>query len=143
MLAEPRLSVPRYLQGRALDIDFFDCAKVIEKGLEITFPFGSYKDVLLTDEISPLEPDSGSQRKFHAPGVGIIQVGAVGDPQGETLALVKIVYLTTAELAEVRKEALKLDQRAYQFSDVTWTLHPRSKRSELRLGFFMQLTYQW
>jgi hypothetical protein len=49
------------------------------------------------------------------------------------LALVKIVYLTTTELAEVRKEALKLDQRAYQFSDVTWTLHPRSKRSELRV----------
>jgi hypothetical protein len=47
MLAEPRLSVPRYLQGWALDINFFDCAKVIEKGLEITVPFDSYKDVLL------------------------------------------------------------------------------------------------
>lgn len=118
MLAKPRRAVPRYLQGRALDIDFFDCAQVIKKGLEITVPFDSYKDVLLTDEISPLEPDSGSQRKFHAPGVGIIQVGAVDDPEGETLVLVKIVYLSTEELAEVRKKVLKLDRRAYRFSEV-------------------------
>jgi hypothetical protein len=118
MLARPRLKGPRYLQGFAPDIDFLDCAKVFKKRLEITVPFDSYKDVLLTDENSPLEPNNGHQRKFHAPGVGVIQVGQVEDPEGETLVLVKIVYLSTEELAEVRKKVLKLDRRAYRFSKV-------------------------
>jgi hypothetical protein len=119
MLAKPRLgATTRYLQGWAPDIDFLDCAKVIKKGLKICVPFTCYKDVLVTDEVSPLDPGGGSQRKFHAPGVGIVHVGAVGDPEGETLALVNIVQLSTEELAEVRAKACALDQRAYRVSEV-------------------------
>jgi hypothetical protein len=42
----------------------------------------------------------------------------VGDPEGETLALVNIVQLSTEELAEVRAKACALDQRAYRVSEV-------------------------
>jgi hypothetical protein len=118
MLAKPRLGGPRYPQGWAPDIDFLDCAKVIRKGLEICVPFTCYEDVLVTDEVSPLDPGGGHQRKFHAPRVGIVQVTAVGDPEGETLALVNIVRLSTEELEEVREEACALDRRAYRVTEV-------------------------
>ena len=72
----------------------------------------------MTDETSPLDPASGHQRKYHAPGVGIIQVGAVGDPEAETLALVKLVHLKPNALAEVRAKALRMDKRAYRVSQV-------------------------
>jgi hypothetical protein len=118
MRAKPRLGERRYLQGWVPDIEFLDCAKVIQRGLDICVPFNCYDNVLLTDEVSPLDRAGGHQRKYHAPGVGIVQVGAVGDPEGETLALVRIVRLSPGALAEVRAEACTLDKRAHRFSDV-------------------------
>jgi hypothetical protein len=50
--------------------------------------------------------------------VGVVQVGAEGDPEGETLALVEVVQPSPQVLAEARNEALKLEERAYQVSDV-------------------------
>jgi len=85
-------------------------AGLIVSGGDSSFGPGGY-------EKSPLE-GGGHQRKYHAPGVGIVQVGAVGDPEGETLVLVEIVHLNQGALAQARKEALKLDERAYEVSDV-------------------------
>ena len=114
MWGTPKLDRPRYLQGYAPDIDFLDCAKVIDKGLEVCVPTGCYTHVLLTDETSPLDPGNAHQRKFHAPGVGIVQVGAVNDPEGETLSLVKYEQLSPEELAAVRDDVLDADKRAYE-----------------------------
>ena len=74
--------------------------------------------MLITDETSPLDPDSGHQLKYHAPGVGIIQVAAMDDPEGETLVLTKVVHLGPRGLAAAREKALKLDQHAYEVSNV-------------------------
>lgn len=114
MLAKPRLETSRYVQGFSPNIDFLDCAKVFAIGLRTCVPSGCYKNILLTDETSPLDPEGGHQRKYHAPGVGVVRVGAVHDPEGEILVLVEIVHLTPTELAVVREEALQMDAHAYQ-----------------------------
>jgi hypothetical protein len=118
MLANPRVGTPRYLQGSAPDIDFLDCAQVFQTGQHVCVPANCYNNVLVTDEDSPLDPESGHQRKFYAPGVGNVKVTAVDDPEGETLVLVKVAHLDCKGLAEARKAVLKLEKRAYQVSAV-------------------------
>jgi hypothetical protein len=129
MRGHPGLGRPRYLQGSSPDIDFLDCAKVVRRQLRICVPGNCYEHVLVTDENSPLEPESGHQRKFHAPGVGIIKVAAVGDPEAETLALVKIVRLSPRELEEVSERVLLLERRAYRISEVYRHTPPVERRN--------------
>jgi hypothetical protein len=124
MLAHPQLGTPRYLQGSAPTIDFLDCAQVFQTGQQVCVEGKCYNDVLVTDENSPLDPDSGHQRKFFAPGVGNIKVTAVDDPEGETLVLTKVRRLGPNGLANARKAALKLEKRAYQVSKVYRTTPP-------------------
>ena len=83
MLADPQLGTPEYLQGWSPDIDFLDCAKVYKVQQKTCVPVGCYENVLITDERSPLEPDSGHQRKYYAQG-GALSGLAVDDPEGET-----------------------------------------------------------
>jgi hypothetical protein len=118
MLANPlaRLGGPRYLQGYVPGIDFLDCAQVFAANQTARVPAATYTNVLVTDETSPLDDPNAHQRKYHAPGVGIVQVGAVNDPEGETLVLTKINRLDAQALARARAEALKLERRAYQIS---------------------------
>ena len=118
MLAAPRLGTSWYLQGWAPAIDFLDCAKVFKTGETICVPVNCYEGVLVTEETGPLDQSGGHQLKYHAPGVGIIQVGAVGDKEGETLVLVERVKLSPNALANAREAALKLDKRACRISDV-------------------------
>jgi hypothetical protein len=118
MLAKPRTGTSWYLQGSAPAIEFLDCAKVLKTGETICVPVKCYDDVLVTDETSPLDQGGGHQLKYHAPGVGIIQVGAVADKEGETLVLTRLVQLGPGALAKARQEVLKLDKHGYQVSDV-------------------------
>jgi hypothetical protein len=116
--AEPGIAVPAkavlgspgYRQGRVLAIKFFDCAKVFATGQHTNVPTGGYDNVLVTDEWGPLAPLDGHQRKFYAPGVGNVRVGAVGGDAKEDLVLTKIEQLCTDALAKVHADALKLDQ---------------------------------
>jgi hypothetical protein len=116
MLADPQLGTPEYLQGWSPDIEFLDCAKVYKMQQRTCVPTGCYENVMITDERSPLEPESGHQRKYYAPEVGIVRVGAVDDPEGETLVLVEVNQLSPADMAKVRQEALKLEKNAYKIS---------------------------
>jgi hypothetical protein len=110
---------PWYIQGSAPDIEFLDCATIVAKNTSVCVPIKCYKDnVLVTHETSPLDPLGGFQVKYHASRVGIVQVGAVDDPEGETLVAVKRVRLTARELDHARAEALKLDKHAYEISEV-------------------------
>jgi hypothetical protein len=126
MLADPasRVGKPAYLQGYVPDLEFLDCARVFAKNQTVRAPAGTYTNVLVTDETSPLEDPDAHQRKFHAPGVGIVQVGAVDDPQAETLVLTSVGQLGPQALAHARQEALKLDRHAYQVSRVYRTTVP-------------------
>jgi hypothetical protein len=107
-----------YLQGFAPEIDFLDCATVFDDGLTSCVPLRCFDDILLTHERSPLDPEGGLQTKAHAPGVGIVEVGALDDPEGETLVLVERARLDRESMEAVRQEALKLEQRAYRVSEV-------------------------
>ena len=118
MPARPRVGAPSYLQGLAPKIEFLDCAQVFRPSQRVSVPFGDYDNVPVTNEWRPLEVGSGIQRKFHAPGVGIVEITAVGDPERETLSLVNFAHLTPEALAQVRTEALKVETRAYQVSGV-------------------------
>jgi hypothetical protein len=114
MLADTQLGTPEYLQGWSPDIDFLDCAKVSKMQQKTCVPVGCYENVLIIDERSPLEPESGHQLKYYAPEVGTVRVGAVDDPEGETLVLAEASKLSPEDLAKVRQDALKLEKNAYK-----------------------------
>jgi hypothetical protein len=128
MLAHPRVGTYSYLQGLSPGINFLDCGRVFQMGQKTCVPIRCYKDVLVTDETSPLNPDGAHQRKFYAPGVGNIRISAVNDPEGETLVLARIVHLSPPALAKAREEALKLDRHAYRVSRVYRTTSPAAIR---------------
>jgi hypothetical protein len=118
MAKKPRVSSSPYLQGFAPAIDFLDCAEVVDTDAEVCVPAGCFDDVVITHESTPLDPAGGTQTKDHAPDVGIVAVGALDDPEGETLVLISIRRLGKSELKAVRQEALKLERRAYRISEV-------------------------
>jgi hypothetical protein len=118
MVGNAQLGSPEYLQGWSPEIEFLDCAKVFKMQQNACVPAGCYDDVMITDERSPLEPESGHQRKYYAPGVGNVRVGAVGDPEEETLVLSKVSQLTPEQLAKARQEASKLEKNAYKVNPI-------------------------
>ncbi|BAS06874.1 conserved hypothetical protein [Arthrobacter sp. Hiyo4] len=79
-------------------------------------PTDCYGGVLVIDEHNPLEPDEGHQRKFYSAGTGLVRVTAEGGVKQETLDLEKIEQLSDAQLADVNKQALELDQHGYEVS---------------------------
>jgi hypothetical protein len=128
MRADPRTGTPSYLQGLAPKIEFNDRAKVSRTGLKTCVPARCYDEVLLIDEWNPLEPKDGHQLKYYARGVGNVRVGAVGDPEGEELVLVKAERLGSATLAKARAAAMKLEQRAYKVSRSLYGRTPPARR---------------
>ena len=70
MLADPRPDDQyrqEYLAGEAEDQ-----ARVVGDEASVTVPAGTYQDVLVTEEVTPLEPDVLEQ-KVYATGVGLIE----------------------------------------------------------------------
>jgi hypothetical protein len=120
MPGEPEVGGPEYVQGSAPEIDFLDCAKVIAKdeGDALCVPLDCYDHILITEERSPLDAGSGHQRKDHAKDVGIVQITAVEDPEGQTLALIKDTELSENETLWARRRAFALEDRAYEISEV-------------------------
>jgi hypothetical protein len=118
MVSNPQLGTPEYLQGWSPDIGFLVCAKVYKMQQTTCVPVGCYDNVLITDQRSPLKPESGHQRKYYAPGVGNVRASVVDDPGEETLVLVKVSQLSPEDLAKVRQEALELEKTAYKVNDL-------------------------
>jgi hypothetical protein len=58
-----------------------DQAEVVELSATADTPAGSYRDVLVTEDWTPLEPDI-AERKFYAPGVGLVMEREVRGGQG-------------------------------------------------------------
>jgi hypothetical protein len=109
MRAHPKVGTVSYSQGRAPKVDFNDCGVVFANGLSTTVPADSYQGVLETDEWAPLDPAGGHQRKFYAPGVGLVRVEPVGGDNPEILVLDSVERLSAAELRTARAHALELD----------------------------------
>lgn len=101
---DPQLGSPWHIQGWSPDIEFLDCAKVLKMDQMLSNPIcangGVCEDVMLAKERSPLEHEGGLQLKYYAPGVGLVQVGAVGDPENETLVLVELRDVKSVDLME-------------------------------------------
>jgi hypothetical protein len=124
MVGDPQLGTPEYLQGWSPDIDFLDCAKVSKMEQKTCVPVGCYENVMIIDERSPLEPESGHQLKYYAPGVGTVRVGFVDDPEGETLVLAEASRLSPEDLAKIRQEALELEKAAHKRSKLYGQTQP-------------------
>jgi hypothetical protein len=120
MLAEPRRDVPGYAQGYAPPpIEFTDRARVYKTDQQTCVPVDCYKNVLVTEEFNPDEPGA-YQLKYYAPGVGNVRVGWRGEKEEEKekLELVDYQHLSQQALAKVRRDALEMDKRAYERSEV-------------------------
>jgi hypothetical protein len=127
MRAKPVTGTPSYQQGWAPKIEFADRAKVFATGRSVCVPVDCYRDVLVTDEWNPDEPQA-HQRKYYAAGVGNIKVGFAGkDVEAERLALAETVTLDPKALAQVRRSAMALERRAYRVSDDLYGRTPGSK----------------
>jgi len=123
--ARPTLRGPAYVQGFAPEVGFFDCGKdIVKRGSTVCVPVGCFNNVYIVEEWNPDDPLGGFQRKTYAPWVGNIAIGAVNDPEGETLVLSEVRHLDQDGLTAARAEALKLDERAYLVSDVYGTTDP-------------------
>ncbi|HKG25053.1 MAG TPA: hypothetical protein VKB09_05350, partial [Thermomicrobiales bacterium] len=86
MPAEPKVGDEyrqEYYAGEAEDM-----AAVLQLGGSVTVPYGTFDDVLVTKEWSPLEPDV-VEHKTYAPGVGLILAESVQGEQ-ERLELVDV-----------------------------------------------------
>ena len=118
MLANPQTGTPTYRQG------FEDCATVFQTGQHACVSSGCYDNVLVTDEFAPNDPKGGHQRKFYAPGIGTIQVGAAGGVAPETLQLTKAGKLCAAAFSQIRQQASAQDQRAYTVAKNVWAGSP-------------------
>jgi hypothetical protein len=128
MLANPRLGTSDYAQGFApAPIEFKDRARVYKKDQKTCVPVECYKHVLVIEEFENGEPGV-FHLKYYAPKVGLVRVGWRGanEVEKETLELVKRQQLSSKTLAKARKEALKLDKRAYKRSEV-YRNTPRAK----------------
>jgi hypothetical protein len=129
MLANPKLNSPDYAQGFAAPpVEFKDRARVYKKGQKTCVPLKCYKDVLVIEEFEKGEPGL-FHLKYYAPKVGLVRVGWRGpnEVEKETLALVKRQQLSSKELANARKEALKLDKNAYKRSGEVYSETPPAK----------------
>jgi hypothetical protein len=79
MPAEPMVGLTyrqEFLEGEAEDL-----AKVVELAAMAETPAGSYADALVTEDWTPLEPDV-VERKFYAPGVGLVMERVISGGHG-------------------------------------------------------------
>ncbi len=78
MLAAPEVGASyrqEYYPGQAEDM-----AKVVRLGATVTVPFGSFDGVLVTEDSTPLEPKL-LERKYYAPGVGVVLERSLKGPR--------------------------------------------------------------
>jgi hypothetical protein len=66
-----------------------DMATVIETGGSVTVPAGTYEDTLVTEDVTPLEPDL-LEHKTYARGVGVVKEEVIGGDE-----LVELIEIST------------------------------------------------
>lgn len=121
MRRDPKLNTTQYKQGDAPSVEFLDLAKVFAVDQHTCVPVGCYDGVLVIDEWDPNnQPEDGHQFKYHAPGVGIVQVTARGGDEQETLVTTEHRTLTRAELDAANARTLELDTRAYTMAQAVY-----------------------
>jgi len=118
MKKDPKLGEPSYSQGWGPKVNWTDRGQVSAVGEKTCVAFGCYENVLVIQENSAEEPDA-FQLKYYAQGVGNVRVGWRGeDATQEELELVDFKQLSPEDLEEVRLEAIAIEKRAYEKSNV-------------------------
>jgi hypothetical protein len=129
MRGQPRVGTSSYRQGWAPDIEFADIARVYQAGLRDCVPLRCFSNVLVTDETNPTEPNDGHQRKFYAQGIGNIRAAPAGGKEKEVLVLTRVRRLGPGAMAHARREARKLDRRAYRVREDLYGRTPPAERA--------------
>jgi hypothetical protein len=125
MQAHPKTNTRAYIQGRAPDIEFFDKAVVAQTDQKVCVPVNCYSGVLVVDEWDPTaQPDDGHQFKYHAPGVGVVEIVGKGGVEQETLVLTKQHTLTDKEMKAAAARVFELDKRAYKLAKGVYAQTP-------------------
>jgi hypothetical protein len=119
---------PAYSEGNVPAIQFDDLSRILRTGLRVCVPVHCYTDVLLVDEWSPLDPASGHQRKYYAPGRGLIKVTAAGGDSQEFLKLTRWHTLGAHDRSVANNNVIRMDKRAYRVSAV-YRNTPRVRRA--------------
>jgi hypothetical protein len=116
MLAEPQAG-ETYSQGYAPPPFFWtDRSLVHRMGPQTTVPSGTYEDVMVIAEWDQETEEGVFQDKYYARGVGVVRIGFRGpDPTGEELELIGIEQLSPEELADLRRDVLRMEERAYLY----------------------------
>ena len=116
MLAEPEVG-ETYSQGYAPPPFFWtDRSLVHRMGPQTTVPSGTYEDVMVIAEWDQETEEGVFQDKYYARGVGVVRIGFRGpDPTGEELELIGIEQLSPEELADLRRDVLRMEERAYLY----------------------------
>jgi hypothetical protein len=81
MLADPQVGDvyrQEFYEGEAEDL-----AEVTGIGGSITVPLGTFTDILVTEEWTPLEPN-GRERKTYVPGIGVVETRQIKGGSGVT-----------------------------------------------------------
>ena len=114
MRANPQPNTSAYLQGEAPAVEFLDKAKVAQVNQKLCIALGCYGGVLVVDEWAPnRQPADGHQFKYHAPGVGVVQIVGKGGTEQETLVLTRDRMLNPAEMQQATVRTLELDLHGY------------------------------
>lgn len=121
MEANPEVDGEEYSQGWAPPpFNWTDSAEVVEMGVDVEVPAGTYSDVMIIAEHDEETPDDVFQTKYYAKDVGLVQIGYLGDdPSKEELFLQEIIQLDEAGLKEMRDLALEIDARGYLHNATT------------------------
>ena len=125
MPAKPQVGTPSFAQGWGPAVNWNDRAQIDQMGQKTCVPVRCYEDVLIMAEASGSEPDA-QQLKYYARGVGNVRVGwrGAGEKTKETLELTRLEQLDATALADVRAQALKLEQSAYRRSKTVYAHTP-------------------
>jgi hypothetical protein len=133
MRANPQPNTSSYLQGLAPAVGFIDQAGVSQVNQKVCVPVACYSGVLVVDEFNPLnQPQDGHQFKYHAPGVGVVQIVGKGGTEQETLQLTQRHTLNPAEMQQATVRTLELDLRAHGTAPAVYrhtafaTIRPKS-----------------
>jgi hypothetical protein len=120
MLAEPQMG-DIYSQGYAPPPYFWtDRSLVYQMGQQTTVSAGSFEDVMVIAEWDQETAEGVFQDKYYARDVGLVRIGFRGpDPQQEELELIAIEQLSPEELADLRREVLRMEERAYLYGQTS------------------------
>jgi hypothetical protein len=114
MRVNPQPNTTPYLQGDAPAVGFLDKAQVSQVNQSVCVPVACYSGVLVVDEWAPnRQPADGHQFKYHAPGVGVVQIVGRNGTEQETLQLTQRHTLNPAEMQAAMVRTLQLDLGAY------------------------------